>query len=73
MAKYKVLQKFRNNETMEIYEAGQEVELTVKRADEAIENLKKHNGDFLERIEEKEVVEEKKEAKPKDKKVKEGK
>ena len=50
MAKYKVLKKFKNLETGEIYESGQEVELTVKRADEAIKNLKEWDGEFLERI-----------------------
>ncbi|KAA0941615.1 hypothetical protein FQ087_20885 [Sporosarcina sp. ANT_H38] len=50
MAKYKVLQKFVNLETNEEYEEGQEVELTVKRADEAIANLEKWDGSFLERI-----------------------
>lgn len=50
MAQYKVLQKFRNKETKEVYKAGQVVELTVKRANEAIENLKEWDGEFLERI-----------------------
>ncbi|WP_313469809.1 hypothetical protein [Lysinibacillus sp.] len=50
MVQYKVLQKFRNKETKEVYEVGQEIELTVKRANEAIENLKEWEGDFLERI-----------------------
>ena len=50
MAKYKVLQKFTNLETNEVYEKGQEIELTVKRADEAIANLEKWDGSFLERI-----------------------
>lgn len=50
MAKYKVLQRFKNLETNEVYEEGQEVELTVKRADEATSNLEKWDGSFLERI-----------------------
>lgn len=50
MAQYKVLQKFRNKETKEVYKVGQVVELTVKRANEAIENLKEWDGEFLERI-----------------------
>lgn len=50
MAKYKVLQKFRDVETDEVYEANQEIELTVKRADEAIATLKQHKGEFLERL-----------------------
>lgn len=54
MAKYKVLQKFRDKNTKEVYEAGQVIEMTVKRADEAIANLKKWDGEFLERIDNKE-------------------
>lgn len=50
MAKYKVLRKFRNLETQEVYKKDQEIELTVKRADEAIANLEKYNDVFLERI-----------------------
>lgn len=50
MAKYKVLKRFVNLETNEVYEDGQEIELTVKRADEAIANLEKWDGSFLERI-----------------------
>ena len=50
MAKYKVLKKFVNLETKEVYKENQEIELTVKRADEAIANLKKWDGSFLERI-----------------------
>lgn len=53
MAKYKVLQRFRDVKTDEIYRQGQEIEMTVKRADEAIRNLKKWDGEFLERIDEK--------------------
>lgn len=52
MAKYKVLKKFRDKYTKEVYKEGQEVEMTVKRADEAVKNLKKFEGEFLERIEE---------------------
>lgn len=50
MAKYEVLQKWQNKETKEFYEPGQEIEMTVKRADEAIKNLKRWDGDFLKRI-----------------------
>ncbi|MEN2467893.1 hypothetical protein [Ornithinibacillus sp. JPR2-1] len=53
MAKYKVLQQFRDKETKEVYEANQEIEMTVKRADEAIKNLKQWEGEFLERIDNK--------------------
>ncbi|NWL87558.1 hypothetical protein DMN77_08065 [Paenibacillus sp. 79R4] len=50
MATYKVLQQFRDKETKVIYEVGQEIEMTVKRADQAIANLKKWDGTFLERV-----------------------
>lgn len=53
MAKYKVLQKFRDVETKEVYEADDEIEMTVKRADEAVKNLAKYDGEFLERIDNK--------------------
>ena len=53
MAKYRVLQRFRDIHTKEEYEPNQEIEMTVKRAKEAIENLKKYDGEFLERIDEK--------------------
>ena len=53
MAKYKVLQRFRDKETNEVYEAGQVIDMTVKRANQAIENLKAWDGDFLIRVEEK--------------------
>lgn len=58
MAKYKVLKKFRDIETNEVYQADTEIEMTVKRADEAIKNLKEHDGEFLERIDNKEPEEE---------------
>lgn len=58
MAKYKVLQSFKDISTKEKYQEGQEIEMTVKRANEAIENLKKWNGEFLERIDNKEDNEE---------------
>lgn len=57
MAQYKVIQKFRDIKTNEIYEKNQEIEMTVKRADEAIKNLKKYDGEFLERIDNKEPEE----------------
>lgn len=57
MAKYKVLQKFRDVETKEVYKANQEIEMTVKRADAAVKNLKQWDGEFLERIDNKDVEE----------------
>lgn len=53
MAKYKVLQTFRDIETNEVYQKDAEIEMTVKRANEAIENLKKYDGEFLERVDNK--------------------
>lgn len=53
MARYIVKQKFRDTHTKEIYEVGQEIEMTVKRANEAIKNLKKYDGEFLERVDNK--------------------
>lgn len=50
MPKYRVLQSFRDIKTKETYEKGQIIEMTVKRANEAIKNLKKWEGEFLERI-----------------------
>lgn len=53
MARYKVLNKFKDLQENETYEVGQEIEMTVKRADEVVENLSKHNKKFLERIDDK--------------------
>ena len=50
MAKYKVLQEFRDIHTKETYKPGQEIEMTDKRAKEAMKNLSKYEGEFLERI-----------------------
>ncbi len=57
MAEYKVLKSFRDIETNEVYEEGQEIDRTVKRAGEAIRNLKKYDGEFLERIDNKDTEE----------------
>ena len=53
MAKYRVLDKFKNKETGEVYTVGQEVELTVKRAKEIQANLESYGVDFLERLDNK--------------------
>ena len=37
----------------EIYEKDSVIDMTVKRAEEAIKNLKKYDGEFLERIDNK--------------------
>lgn len=58
MAKYKVLQPFRDIKTGELYEKNQEIEMTVKRAEEAEKNLSKWEGKFLERIDNKKGKEE---------------
>lgn len=52
MPKYRVLQPFRDIKTKEVYKKGQIIEMTVKRANEAIKNLKKWQGEFLERVDE---------------------
>lgn len=57
MAEYKVLKTFRDIKTNAIYKKNQEIEMTVKRAEEAIKNLKEYDGDFLERIDNKEQIE----------------
>lgn len=57
MAEYKVLKSFRDIETNEVYEEGQEIDMTVKRGNKAIKNLKKYGGGFLERIDNKEPEE----------------
>lgn len=46
MAKYIVKKRFRDLEKQEIYEVGQEIDITVKRADEIEETLK----GYLERV-----------------------
>lgn len=69
MAKYKVLQSFRDIHTKEVYKKDDVIEMTVKRAEEAIKNLEKYDGEFLERIENKkdEKQQEKQKRKPKEK------
>lgn len=50
MAKYRVLKPFIDIETKDVYDKGQIIEMTVKRANEAMKNLEKWGGEFLERI-----------------------
>lgn len=57
MAQYKVLEIFKDKDTQEIYKVGQEVELTVKRATEIEKNLKGHDKQFIERIDNKDKEE----------------
>lgn len=58
MAKYKVTNEFRDVHTKELYTAGTEIEMTVKRAGEAEKNLAKYGKVFLERVEETKTSEE---------------
>jgi len=39
MAKYRVTKKFRDIHTKEVYEIDQEIEMTVRRANEVMKNL----------------------------------
>ena len=58
MAKYKVLENFRDKHTEELYTAGTEIEMTVKRAGEAEKNLAKYGKVFLVCVEETKTSEE---------------
>lgn len=51
MVKYKIIARFRDIHTGEIYSVNQEVDFTAKRAKEAEANLKEHGKVFFERIE----------------------
>lgn len=66
MAEYRVLQTFRDKETKEVYKEGHDIELTVKRADEAIKNLSKYEGEFLERLDNKQQEDDSDEGKTKE-------
>ncbi|MDT2842613.1 hypothetical protein [Vagococcus lutrae] len=49
MAKFEVLERFRDKHTKEVYEKGAQIELTIKRSEEVVTKL----GDgFLKRLEE---------------------
>lgn len=52
MAQFKVLKRYRDLELGKTFEADDEVEMTVKRAEEIRSALKEkgHEGDFLERL-----------------------
>lgn len=51
MAKYKVVSPFKNKETKKSHEVNEEIELTVKRADEINKAMKERNVEFtVERI-----------------------
>lgn len=54
MAKYKVLTTFQDVHTKEVYQEGKVIDMTVKRATEAENRLKKHGVKFFERLLEKE-------------------
>ena len=47
MAKFKVLKKFKDTHTKDIYEVNDEIEMTVKRSEEVAKNL---DGSYLERL-----------------------
>lgn len=51
MVKYKVLKKFKDIHTKEVYEPNNEIEMTVKRAEEVEKNL---DDSFLVRVDNKE-------------------
>lgn len=53
MAKFKVLNRFKDLKKDEVHEAGETVDMTIKRADEIEAKLKDYNRDFLERIDNK--------------------
>ena len=51
MAKYKVVSPFKNKETKKWHELNEEIELTVKRADEINKAMKERNVELtVERI-----------------------
>ena len=51
MAKYKVVNQFKNKDTKKWHEVDEEIELTVKRADEINKAMKERNVDLtVERI-----------------------
>ena len=51
MAKYKVVSPFKNKETKKSHEVNEEIELSVKRADEINKAMKKRGVDLtVERI-----------------------
>lgn len=55
MAKYKVVSPFKNKETKKDHEVNEEIELTVKRADEINKAMKEHGVDLtVERIDKEE-------------------
>ena len=55
MAKYKVVSPFKNKETKKEHEVNEEIELTVKRADEINKAMKKRNVELtVERIDKEE-------------------
>lgn len=47
MAKFKVLKKFRDIHTKDVYDGNSEIEMTVKRSEEVAKNL---DDSYLERL-----------------------
>lgn len=54
MAKFEVVHKFKNKDDKTTYEAGQEIDVTVKRADEINKAMQERYGvaETLKRVEE---------------------
>lgn len=51
MEYYKVLKRFKDIHSKELYEIDSTIELTKERFEEAIENLSQYEGTFLEPVE----------------------
>lgn len=71
MALYKVNKPYRDLELGKLLKSGEEVEMTVKRAEEVTKSLKErgHGDDFLERLDNKKAEEKKEKPKKKEKKA----
>lgn len=50
MAKFNVLQKWHDLEQNITHQEGDEIDITVKRAEEVIKNLPQGRGEFLKRV-----------------------
>lgn len=71
MALYKVNKPYRDLELGKLLKTGEEVEMTVKRAEEVTKSLKDrgHGDDFLERLDNKKAEEKKEKPKKTEKKA----
>ena len=72
MALYKVNKPYRDLELGKLLQTGEEVEMTVKRAEEVTKSLKDrgHGDDFLERLDNKKAEEKNEKPKKTEKKAK---